>query len=225
MPCPVPGELLVLIHLPLCIRFPTAALSTSTACPQSPTPLGTEAPAVPPLCDARFVSQASCVKMAPSRTSSAASGWQRWHWLMPKQVGSPGSDIPVWLSQSCPSLPLGRPKSRLGLAPGGSAPLPSPCLWCFQQPCPVPPCRLSHRGPLRHDGWAHCSHEAGTDLQRPGQQGEPGTCVCHRHQAQPWRLQHGDRASGRVTNPPGATGIALPQHTQAGNGLGWAQAW
>lgn len=37
-----------------------------------------------------FVSQASCVKMAPCRTSSAASGWQRWRWLMPKQVGSPG---------------------------------------------------------------------------------------------------------------------------------------
>lgn len=109
-----------------------------------------------------------------------------------------------------PTLALGRPRSTLGLALTGSAPLPSPC--CFSQhlspgcfptslSCPVRPCRLPHRGSLGYDGRAHCSHQAGTDLQRPGQQGETGSCVCHEPHAWQAAAQQ-DRASGRRSNSP-----------------------
>lgn len=72
-----------------------------------------------------------------------------------------------------------------------------------QHPCPVCPCRLPHRGPLGHDGRAHRGHKAGADLQRPGQQGEPGSCVCHRQEPHPGEAAAPrGRASGRRGKPP-----------------------
>lgn len=97
---------------------------------------------------------------------------------------------------------------------------PALSLQCSQQPCAVCPCRLPHRGPLGHDGRAHCSHKAGTDLQRPGQQGEPGPVCATGRSHLHGRLQHSGAGQGAVgANPPWCHGHCPAWHTQEGMSL------
>lgn len=82
MLCPVPSRLLVLVLLPEHIRFPTAALSISSACP-----LGTELSlhCVTQVCfpgilreDGTIQNELSCQRLAEVALAYAKAGGERW---------------------------------------------------------------------------------------------------------------------------------------------------
>lgn len=86
--------------------------------------------------------------MGYCRLRRAASGWQRWHWPMPRQVSEPPAEMNTLVREVAERI--GRSQSSEGY------------------PLPL---RMSGGSPIGHDGWTGGSYQGGSDGAWTWQQG------------------------------------------------------